>query len=48
MSGGHPARAALILLVLSAALGLAGCGKKGDPGPPAGTNSQFPRQMPKP
>jgi len=39
----------LIALLLLAALSspLAGCGKKGDPEPPPGTKSDFPRQYPR-
>ncbi len=39
----------LIALLLMAALAapIAGCGKKGDPEPPPGTKSDFPRQYPR-
>ena len=39
--------AARIAIVLTVAVMLAGCGKKGDPVPPAGEPSTFPQTYPK-
>lgn len=39
-------KAALLLLLLAAALPLAGCGKRGIPAPPPGTADAYPRAYP--
>ncbi|MFT5438476.1 MAG: putative small lipoprotein YifL [Alphaproteobacteria bacterium] len=36
----------LLVMVLAVSLPLAACGKKGEPKPPPGTESDFPRKYP--